>query len=95
MKPVFLSRVEFRFGIKGRGVALDPGVPYEPATHRVYIGDELEIRRPDGSAISTRVSGLEMFGSPTKKSCAIILPPSVVEEEIPIGSEIWQITRSR
>ncbi|MBI5425281.1 MAG: hypothetical protein HZA32_14475 [Opitutae bacterium] len=95
MEPVFPSRVEFRFGIKGRGVAIDPGVPYEPATHRVYIGDELEIRRPDGSAISTKVSGLEMGGNPKKKSCSIILPANVAEEEIPIGSEVWQMTRSR
>jgi hypothetical protein len=95
MEPVFLSRVEFRFGIKGRGIAIDPGVPHEPAVHRVFIGDDLEIRRPNGSILSTKVRGLEMGGSPQKKSCAILLPAEVTEEEVPIGSEVWQVSRSR
>lgn len=95
MKPVLLSKIKFRFGIKGRGVAIDPGVPYDPPTHRVFVGDDLEIRRPDGSILSTKVRGLEMGGGVKKKSCAILLPAEVAEEDVPVGSEVWQISRSR
>jgi hypothetical protein len=93
MKPIFLSRVEMTFAIKGRGVVIHPGVPYEPEVHRVYISDDLEIRRPDGSTLSTKVRGLEMFGNPNKKSCAIVMPADVTEDEIPVGSEVWQVSR--
>ena len=95
MAPIFLCRVEFTFAITGRGVAVDLGVPYEPPTHRVYIGDALEIRRPDGSTLSTKVRGLEVGGRPDKKACAILLPADVTQEDVPIGSEVWQVSRSR
>jgi hypothetical protein len=93
MKPIFLSHVGATFAVNGRGVAIDPGVPYEPMTHHVLIGDDLEIRRADGSTLFTKVAGLEIGGLPGKRSCAIILPPNVSEEEVPVGSEVWQVPR--
>ena len=94
MEPVFLSRIEATFTIKGRGVVIDPGVPYEPKVHRVFIGDDLEIRRADGSKLLTKVSGLELGGYPGKKSCPILLPSDIGEEELPVGSEVWQLSMS-
>ena len=93
MKPIFLSRVVTTFALEGRGIAIEPGIPYQPTTHRVLIGDDLEIRRADGSKLITKVAGLELGGDPGRESCPIVLPPNVSENEVPVGSELWQLPR--
>jgi hypothetical protein len=93
MNPVFLSRVEGTFALAGRGVVVDPGIPHSPETHRVFIGDDLEIRREDGSVLATKVSGLEMSGSLKRGFTPIVLPVEVTEDEVPIGAEVWQLSR--
>lgn len=89
MNAVYVSTIAATVALPGRGLALDPGIPHDGAVHRVKIGDPLEIRRRDGSVLSTRVAGLEIGGPPQKKSTAIILPQEIAEAEIPLGAEVW------
>lgn len=85
-----LFTVEFVFTIPTRGVVLAPGLDGPPAYHRV--GEAIELRRPDGSSISTAIRAVERL-SPTlssgKRMYPIILPPDLGKDDVPIGTEVW------
>jgi hypothetical protein len=77
--------------IKGRGVALIPGiVPEEGEAFRV--GDPLELRRPDGSVIKTRIGSLELLDPrPRPDEATVMLPISVTTPDVPVGTEVWSV----
>lgn len=83
-----LSVVEDRFQIKGRGVTIVPGVPLG-GDWRVRIGDQLRLKRPDGTEIATEISGLEMGLRVPTASQAILLGGGVSKDDVPQGTEVW------
>ena len=89
----YLSSVEDTFAITGRGVVLVPGVPRGEKKYFVRVGDSLEIRKPDGQRLLTRVAGIEMCSPPSKIGIPLLLPRDVQKEDVPIGSELWHAPR--
>jgi hypothetical protein len=87
----FLCRVEDVFEITGRGCVLTPGVSEAtPGDIKVRADDAIELRRPDGSVLHTRIHALEFLDGPGKRSCVpVILPPELTKSDVPIGTEIW------
>src|SRR5262245_17644385 len=82
------------FEIAGRGLALSPVVPHAligpDSGEQLKPGDELELRRPDGTIKRVKLYGLEWF-RPSKGGLGLTFSPAVSKLEIPIGTEIWTV----
>jgi len=80
--------------ITGRGIFPWPVVPHETiggsTGEPLKIGDELELRRPDGSIVKTTLCGLE-WPSPAKGGLILRLEASISEADLPLGTEIWKV----
>lgn len=88
MPAQLLFKVKDVFSISGEGLILGPGVPRVGPS--VKIGDAIEIRRPDGSTLSTKVGGLGMFGGPPlAEAVPLLIPVPGTKEQVPPGSEVW------
>jgi hypothetical protein len=87
--PKFLSRVEKTFAIPGCGVRVKPGIPCDGNKHFVFIGDPIEIRKPDGQRLLTSISGIEMANTPPEAGIALLLPEDMQAKDVPVGSELW------
>jgi hypothetical protein len=83
--------VEHTFAIPGRGVALIPGiVPQEGEAFRA--GDALELRRPDGSVVTTRIGSLELLcPRPRPEEVTVMLPISISKADVPLGTQVWSV----
>lgn len=53
-------------------------------------GDNLELRKPDGSVIQTAAYGLEWV-VPSGGALCLTLPPPLRKEDVPPGTEIWKV----
>lgn len=85
----FLSVIEDTFDLSGRSsLVVVPGIPRD-TSWQVQNGEPLRIKRPDGSELSTSVSGIEMSCPPSPKGWALMLGDGVTKEMVPVGSEIW------
>jgi hypothetical protein len=92
MEPFLISKVEETFTIFGRGCCVVPGVPKEGLPHSVRVGDQIELRLPDGSRFQTRIGGIEHATLIKGGSqWPIRFPADVKEEYFPAGTEIWWI----
>jgi hypothetical protein len=77
------------FTVFGRGIALLPGVSkYEPGP-RVGQGMSIELRRPDGTILWTKIRGIEWFQTPPQPTAPLLMPPEIAKEEVPVGTEVW------
>jgi hypothetical protein len=85
-----LFTVEHALAIQGRGVALFPGIV--PTAGEIFrAGDPLELRRPDGSSVSTRVGSLELVSPPPKNLAVVILLRELCQADVPVGTEVWSV----
>ena len=57
-------------------------------------GDQLELRRPDGSVTRVKLCGLE-WPSPSKGGLILRLEPAVTKDDLPLGTEIWKVCGSQ
>jgi hypothetical protein len=80
--------------ITGRGICPLPFVPHalmcSESDQGLKAGDQLELRRPDGSVSRVKLCSLE-WPSPHKDGLILMLESSVAENEIPLGTEIWTV----
>lgn len=69
------------FEIADRGLVLVPGFPVDTVHH----GDELLLRRPDGTIITVNIAGLELL---TRSAVTPISIRGVSKSDVPIGTEV-------
>jgi hypothetical protein len=85
MKRLFV--IDNVLAIKDRGVVVSG--PYDdPANARFFIGDEVEIRRLDGSTRRAIISGIQM-GPMIIGIAAVLLRSPISKEDVGPGDEIW------
>jgi hypothetical protein len=80
------------FTIVGRGAAL---VGFAAGQYGCFhVGDSIEVKRPDGSVVCARISGVEYPPSVKRigrhsenPRYALILELPI--DDVPIGSEVW------
>ena len=63
---------------------------------RFRKGDEVVLRRPNGSTIKTKIAGVEYPPSitwlekrPENPSYGILVEPPITRDDVPIGTEVW------
>jgi hypothetical protein len=82
------------FEISGRGICLAPLVPHvliDPDLgERLRPGDQLELRKPDGTVTTVKLYGLGIF-RPSQGGLSIELGPAITKSDVPIGTEIWRV----
>ena len=95
-RPFFMTQyrytVEEVFAIHERGIAL---VGFENNQYDYFhVGEQIELKRPDGSMLYTKIIGVEYppsikwIGTPpadARYGLIVDLP----FDEVPIGSEVW------
>jgi len=60
--------------------------------NRFFVGDQIELRRQNGSSLESKLAGIEHFrGLDGRSSWGLRLPPEVKESDTPVGTEIWWI----
>jgi hypothetical protein len=91
-----MSRCQFTveevFTVMGRGIAL---VGFPPEQYDFFrVGDQVELKRPDGSVLYTTIVGVEYPPStkwlgkrPENARHGLIVDAAI--EDAPIGSEVW------
>lgn len=91
MKPRCLFKVSDAIEIRGHGIALFPGI-IAIDDEKYRIGTVVELHRPNGSVVQTKIAGIEL-GTPIPKdhSFIIILKEPSCKEDIPIGTEVWSV----
>ncbi len=80
--------VESVFDLRGKTV-LAPGVESDQTNG--LLGVPVRVVRPDGSAFTATVSGIEMLTPNWARRYPIELSSSTVENPVPIGSEVWTV----
>jgi hypothetical protein len=88
---ILLSRIYASFNIEGRGAV--GAVQSLSKLGNVNVGDDVELRLPDGSRRITRITGAELFqGGDVRGDGGGILFAGIADKsEIPEGSEIWSL----
>ena len=81
--------VEETFELSDGVLHLAPGVPFE-VTDRAHLkqGDQLELRRPDGTVITTNV--FFDFHVPSHGKIGLGLK-ALTKADIPAGTEVWKV----
>lgn len=76
------------FAIEGRGLVLVPGFPFDVGVIRV--GDQVRLRRPDGTAIDAKIAGLELInmGAGHRVMAAPISLRGISKSDVPIGTAV-------
>lgn len=83
-----LFTVRDTFWIEKRGLVLTTDI--KPQQVELRRGDAIELRRPDGSSVITRVVGIERaIPYDPERTLAILLPNDILKEDVPIGTEVW------
>jgi hypothetical protein len=80
--PQLIFKIADTFTIEGRGVCASPG---EWGDGKADLGDSIELRRPDGSALRASIREL------TYPHRDILLPAGITRSDIPAGTEIWTV----
>jgi hypothetical protein len=81
--------VEDTFAIRGRGLVLVPGVLPE-GDECFQVGDPILLHKPDGSAIATRIGGLELL-CPNPRGDVLIMLKELAKADVPVGTEVWSV----
>ncbi|MFO0964617.1 MAG: hypothetical protein U0793_03390 [Gemmataceae bacterium] len=71
-----------------RGLLTLPGVPKGPF---LKLGDEVALRRPDGSVVTATIAGTGEW-SPVRNGEMPLLLADLTKEQIPPGTEVWATT---
>ena len=99
MEPLFLMVVDDLYEITGRGVrrvALMPGLPLHMLREKVVAGDELELRRPDGTTQRAIFTAYQIPRPVSRESnFALVISGPVDRAEVPIGTEVWWIAHAK
>ncbi|HEV2862011.1 MAG TPA: hypothetical protein VGX48_13465 [Pyrinomonadaceae bacterium] len=76
------------FLIEKRGLVLAADVKSDRVSLRV--GESIELRRPDGSIVVSKVAGIAHL-SPydPERTLDILLPPDISKEDVPVGTQVW------
>ena len=85
--PRYLYTVTDIFQLTGPFLIPTPGIPDNVAGIRK--GTRLQLRRPDGSVISTSIYCFFMSSrrDPTRR--IISLPRDLTKQDVPLGTEVW------
>jgi hypothetical protein len=94
---IYLFQVTQTFHIPERGIVLAPGIPPgQSPLPGLSIGASVILRRPDGTQFTSRVQAIEILDRPLDILASqgpppvpIVLPVSLLEREIPPGTEVW------
>jgi hypothetical protein len=89
-----LYTVESVFTIEGRGPVL---VGFAGDQYGLFrIGDDVDLRRPDGSVIRARIVGIEyppsvlfVGGPPPGPKYGVVVAPPITQADVPLGTEVW------
>jgi hypothetical protein len=84
--------VEDIFDLPDGALHLAPGVPFQ-AADRAHLkpGDQLELRRPDGTVIAAKFHGFD-FLVPNQGKVGLSLGKPLTKADVPIGTEVWKVT---
>lgn len=84
-EATLLFRVENVFQIEGRGCILLPGIPrsFHPP---IRCGAALQLRRPDGTSISTSLGAFELINTPKRNTAVLVA--DIDKTEVPIGTDV-------
>lgn len=88
-----LTTVRERFEIEGLGCVVVPGISETwPKNTPIQRGDSIELRKPDGTSLRTRIQSVEIcdYKIGERSEVAILLPPEIKKVDVPVGSEIWR-----
>lgn len=95
MEPFRLLTVESVLHQTDRPMVFFPGLPGKGLLRPIPIGDKIELRRPDGTCISTTIAGIEH----ARKLWAMHPAPFKVagndRTDGPTGTEIWWISSEK
>ncbi len=94
---IYLFTVTDTFVIRNRGIVLAPGflATAHEQPFRIQIGDPIELHRPDGSQLVSRIQGIELINAPInvildpQRRLPILLPADLTEQDVPPGTEVW------
>ena len=95
MTPVQITAVEDVFAIGGRGTVA-VGV-WQDEGQRLRVGDCVEVRRPDGTAFQTLLTGVDIFTKcfGASRNIGLLLGAIEKAEAVPKGSEVWLLQSDR
>jgi len=84
--------VEETFELSDGALHLAPGVPFEVAD-RAHLrpGDQVELRRPDGTVITTSLYCFDRF-VPSYGKIGLGLGKPLTQADIPVGTEVWKVS---
>ena len=87
-KKILIGRISDVFQIAQRGLVI---VPFEPWTVPLKVGSAIELRKPDGSSLVTRVRGVEM-SNPSRldgKVGLLIGDGSLSKDDVAQGTDVY------
>lgn len=82
------------FEISGRGTVVVTDRTYDalPALPPLRIGDVIDFRVAHHTVLRTVVAGIEHLDPWSPKHLfAVLLPPTITKQQIPLGAEIWTV----
>lgn len=83
--------VEETFEFQDGTIHFAPALSHEVIDReRLKRGDNLEMRRPDGTSITTTLHSLD-FLRPSHGKCGLCVNKPLTKSDIPAGTEIWKI----
>jgi translation elongation factor EF-Tu-like GTPase len=88
MQPRPLFTVIDSFALRGRGTVL-VGRRESEVRGIVAVGDQVELRFPDGRVVRSRVSGVECFTGPPTNDPAVGVTLADVIEQVPHGTTVY------
>ena len=83
--------VEETFELKDGTLHFAPAVPFAVTDRaRLKPGDQLELRRPDGTIVRTRLQSFD-FLVPSHEKIGICVNKPLTKADIPVGTEVWKV----
>ena len=69
-----------------------PAVPFAVAEEaHLRQGDQLELRRPDGTSVRTRLHCFD-FLVPSREKIGVCVNKPLIKADIPTGTEVWKVS---
>ena len=96
MEPFRLLIMESVLELPDRPIMLFPGLLVRELPGTVRAGDAIELRRPDGTCISTIIAGIRharMLMSDSQ--WPIRMPDTVKASDVANGTEVWWISNKK
>ncbi|HEX8651573.1 MAG TPA: hypothetical protein VF708_12095 [Pyrinomonadaceae bacterium] len=89
----FLFKICDTFQITNRGLVVATDLKEEDARAqgiRLKVGDFLELRRPDGSRVMSKIAGIGMLNpSVPNRPLDFMLSAELGKKDVPVGTEAW------